>query len=208
MAKYTGADCRLCRRERCKLFLKGDRCYTDKCAIVRRNKLPGQHADGRKKVTEYGLQLREKQKTKRIYGLQEKQFHRYYLEAERQRGVTGTTMLILLEERLDNVVYRMGLGVSRSQARQFINHGHITVNGKKVTIPSYQVSVGDVISVKDSRKEQPLFVDIKQSKKSGSIPKWLDFTPEALEGKVIARPERDDIDMNIQEQMIVELYSK
>ncbi len=208
MARNTTADCRQCRREKCKLFLKGERCYTDKCALTKRNKIPGQHADGRKKVTEYGLQLREKQKTKRIYGLQEKQFRKYYEEAERQRGVTGATMLILLEKRLDNVVYRMGIGVSRSQARQFVNHGLITVNGKRVTIPSYQISVGDVISVKENKAEQPLFAQLKQSKKPANLPKWLDFEPAELTGKVIAEPVREDIDMSIQEHMIVELYSK
>ncbi len=208
MARNTTADCRQCRREKCKLFLKGERCYTDKCALTKRNKIPGQHADGRKKITEYGLQLREKQKTKRIYGLQEKQFRKYYEEAERQRGVTGATMLILLEKRLDNVVYRMGIGVSRSQARQFVNHGLITVNGKRVTIPSYQISVGDVISVKENKAEQPLFAQLKQSKKPANLPKWLDFEPAELTGKVIAEPVREDIDMSIQEHMIVELYSK
>ncbi len=208
MARNTGADCRQCRREKCKLFLKGDRCYSEKCAIVRRGKSPGVHADSRKKVTEYGLQLREKQKAKRIYGLQEKQFHKYYEEAERMKGVTGANMLILLEERLDNVVYRMGLGVSRSQARQFVNHGLITVNGKRVTIPSYQIKVGDVVSVKENKQEQPLFVALKQSKKAGNLPKWLDFDPATLTGKVLALPTREDIDMSIQEHMIVELYSK
>jgi small subunit ribosomal protein S4 len=208
MAKYTSADCRLCRREKCKLFLKGDRCYSDKCAVTKRNKLPGVHADSRKKVTEYGIQLREKQKTKRIYGLQEKQFHKYYIEAERLKGVTGTNMLIMLEERLDNVVYRLGLAASRSQARQFVNHGLITVNGQRVTIPSIQTKVGDIISVKDSKADQPLFAELKQAKKPGNLPKWLDFEPSKLEGKVIAKPVREDIDMSIQEHMIVELYSK
>ena len=208
MARNTGADCRQCRREKCKLFLKGDRCYSEKCALTRRAKIPGVHADSRKKTTENGLQLREKQKTKRIYGLQEKQFHKYYEEAERQKGVTGANMLVLLEERLDNVVYRMGLGVSRSQARQFVNHGLITVNGKRVTIPSYQIKVGDVVSVKENKQEQPAFVALKQSKKAANLPKWLDFDPATLTGKVLAKPTREDIDMSIQEHMIVELYSK
>ncbi len=208
MARYTSADCRLCRREKCKLFLKGDRCYSEKCALTKRNKIPGQHADGRKKITEYGLQLREKQKTKRIYGLQEKQFHKYYEEAERMSGMTGATMLILLEQRLDNVVYRMGIGVSRSQARQFVNHGLITVNGKRVTIPAYQVKVGDVIGIKEKKANQVLFQELKQAKKPGNLPKWLEFVPSELQGKVIAAPTREDIDMNIQEHMIVELYSK
>lgn len=208
MARYTSADCRQCRREKCKLFLKGDRCYSEKCALTKRGKIPGVHADSRKKITEYGLQLREKQKTKRIYGLQEKQFHKYYEEAERTKGVTGANMLILLEERLDNVVFRMGIGISRSQARQFVNHGLITVNGKRVTIPSYAVKVGDVISIKENKQEQPLFVALKQSKKPANLPQWLDFDPATLTGKVLAKPTREDIDANIQEHMIVELYSK
>ena len=147
MSKYTGPDCRQCRREGAKLFLKGDRCYSAKCALVKRSSVPGQHGVSRKKITDYGQQLREKQKTKRIYGLGEKQFHNYYLKAEKMRGVTGTNMLVLLERRLDNVVYRLGLGTSRAQARQIVNHGLITVNGKKVNIPSYLVSVGDIIAV-------------------------------------------------------------
>ena len=208
MARYTSADCRQCRREKCKLFLKGDRCYSEKCALTTRGKIPGVHADSRKKITEYGLQLREKQKTKRIYGLQEKQFHKYYEEAERTKGVTGANMLILLEQRLDNVVFRMGIGISRSQARQFVNHGLITVNGKRVTIPSYAVKVGDVISIKENKQEQPLFVALKQSKKPANLPQWLDFDPATLTGKVLAKPTREDIDANIQEHMIVELYSK
>ena len=154
------------------------------------------------------MQLREKQKTKRIYGLQEKQFHSYYEEAERMKGVTGANMLILLEKRLDNVVYRMGIGSSRSQARQFVNHGLITVNGKRVTIPSYQIKVGDVVSIKENKQEQPLFVELKQSKKAANLPKWLDFDPATLTGTVLAAPTREDIDMSIQEHMIVELYSK
>ena len=175
MARYTSADCRQCRREKCKLFLKGDRCYSEKCALTKRGKIPGVHADSRKKITEYGLQLREKQKTKRIYGLQEKQFHKYYEEAERTKGVTGANMLILLEQRLDNVVFRMGIGISRSQARQFVNHGLITVNGKRVTIPSYAVKVGDVISIKENKQEQPLFVALKQSKKPANLPPMVGF---------------------------------
>lgn len=161
-----------------------------------------------KRLPNMVFNLREKQKTKRIYGLQEKQFHKYYEEAERMKGITGANMLILLEERLDNVVYRLGIGVSRSQARQFVNHGLITVNGKRVTIPSYQISVGDVISIKENKKEIELFVQLKQSKKPANLPKWLDFDPETLTGKVLQKPEREDIDMNIQEHMIVELYSK
>lgn len=208
MARNTGADCRQCRREKCKLFLKGERCYTDKCALVKRGKIPGVHADSRKKITEYGLQLREKQKAKRIYGLQEKQFHKYYEQAESMKGITGANMLILIEQRLDNVVYRMGIGGSRSQARQFVNHGLITINGKRVTIPSYQVSVGDVVSIKENKRSQPHFEELKQAKKPVNLAKWLDFEPAELTGKVLAKPTREDVDMAIQEHMIVELYSK
>lgn len=207
MARNTGADCRQCRREKCKLFLKGDRCYSQKCAFVKRAKVPGQHGDGRKKVTEYGLQLREKQKTKRIYGLQEKQFHGYYKMADKMHGVTGANMLIMLETRLDNIVYRMGMGSSRSQSRQLVNHAHITVNGKVINIPSYQISAGDVISVKASKQDLPYFEELKQMKAS-TLPKWLEFNPATLTGKVLEKPTREDIDLSIKEHMIVELYSK
>jgi len=207
MARYTEADCRQCRREKTKLFLKGDRCYGPKCALTRRNKTPGQHWDSRKKITEYGLQLREKQKAKRIYGLQEKQFHGYYEEAERMQGITGANMLIMLEERLDNIVYRMGMGASRSQSRQLVNHGHITVNGKRINIPSYPVKAGDVIAVKESKRDLPYFKELKEMK-ANNLPKWLEFDPAKLEGKVLAAPTREDIDLSIQEHMIVELYSK
>lgn len=204
MAKYTGSDCRLCRREGCKLFLKGDRCYTGKCAIERRAKVPGQHGMGRKKVSEYGLQLREKQKAKRYYGLPEKQFHKYYLMADRAKGVTGENMLCLLERRLDNVVYNLGLGSSRSMARQIVNHGHITVNGKRVNIPSYLIKAGDVVAVKENRKDSKCFAELTNK----TLPKWLDFDADKLEGKVIALPQRDDVQLEIAEHMIVELYSK
>ena len=208
MARYTSADCRLCRREGCKLFLKGDRCYTNKCAMERRAVVPGQHGASRKKVTEYGTQLREKQKAKRIYGLLEKQFRGYYVRAERMRGVTGDNMLSLLERRLDNVVYRMGIGASRSQARQIVNHGLITVNGKTVNIPSYCVGAGDVIAVKETKTEKANFKDLKQMKKATNLPKWLDFEPSTLTGKILSLPQREDIDSNIEEHLIVELYSK
>ena len=208
MAKYTAADCRLCRRENQKLFLKGDRCYSQKCALTRRAKIPGQQWAGRKKITEYGAQLREKQKAKRIYGLQEKQFHKYYTEAERIKGVTGTNMLIMLEQRLDNVVYRMGIGVSRSQSRQLVNHGHITVNGKTVTIPSYAVKVGDVIAVKETKVNNAFFTELKSMKKPTNLPQWLDFDITTLSGKILAKPQREDVDLAIAEHMIVELYSK
>ena len=207
MAKYTGPDCRQCRREGCKLFLKGDKCYSDKCVFLKRSTPPGQHGAMKKKSTAYSVQLREKQKSKRIYGLTEKQFHKYYLMAEKLRGVTGENMLVLLERRLDNVVYRMGIGVSRAQARQIVNHGHITVNGKRVNIPSYLVKAGDVIEVKENKQEMPFFKELKTAKLSQSV-KWLEFNAESLKGSITALPTREDIDMNIAEHMIVELYSK
>ena len=208
MARYTGPACRICRREGTKLFLKGERCMTGKCALDRRNTAPGQHGAANKKVREYGMHLREKQKVKKYYGMLETQFANLYAEAERKPGMTGENLLVLLERRLDNVVYRMGIGVSRSQARQFVNHGLITVNGKRVTIPSYEINVGDVIGIKENKVEQPLFVELKQAKKTPNLPKWLEFEPANLQGKVIAEPTREDIDMDIKEHMIVELYSK
>ena len=208
MARYTGPDCRLCRREGAKLFLKGDRCYSASCAMNKRAVAPGQHGAARKKVTEYATQLREKQKAKRIYGVSEKQFHMYYVEADRRKGVTGENMLSLLERRLDNVVYRLGFGVSRSQARQLVNHAHITVNGKKVNIPSYIVKAGDVVAVKENKVNNTFFKELKERKPNGVIPKWLEADMEKLSGKVIALPVREDIGMDIREQLIVELYSK
>ena len=212
MARYTGAVCRRCRREGCKLFLKGDRCYTSKCAMEpkdgRRSVLvPGQHGAGRKKVSEYGLQLREKQKTKRIYGLLEGQFKHYYEMADKMKGITGENMLSLIERRLDNTCYRMGMGSSRSMSRQFVSHGHITVNGKRVDVPSYLVKAGDVIEVKESKRDCEYFKLLRTAKKTNQ-PKWVSFENEKLFGKVLALPERSDIDMNISEHMIVELYSK
>ncbi len=206
MAKYTDADCRLCRREGCKLFLKGDRCISPKCAMEKRPVVPGQHGLGRKKVTEYGLQLREKQKVKRAYGLLEKQFRGYYEKATRMKGVVGENMLSLLERRLDNVVYRLGIGDSRSESRQIVNHGHILVNGKTVNIPSYLVKVGDEIEIKDSSKSLSKFAQLREMKIV--VPKWLDFNASKMIGKITALPKRDDIDLNIQEHMIVELYSR
>ena len=206
MAKLLSPDCRQCRREGCKLFLKGDRCTSKKCAIERRQTLPGQHGAARKRVTEYGLQLREKQKVKRAYGILEKQFRKYYEEAERMKGVTGENMLSLLERRLDNVVYRLGIGASRAESRQIVNHAHITVNGKVVNIPSYLVSVGDVISVRENKREKANFKELKDLKVV--LPKWLEFDNQTLTGKVIALPQRDDIDLGIKEHLIVELYSK
>ena len=206
MAKYTGADCKICRREGCKLFLKGERCLTKKCSFERRPNVPGVHGAARKKITEYGLQLREKQKVKRAYGLQEKQFRGYYEKASTMRGKVGENMLSLLERRLDNVVYRMGIGASRKESRQIVNHGHITVNGKTVNIPSYLVKVDDVIAVKENKKELPMFKELKDVKVV--MPKWLEFNTEKLTGKINAMPQRDDIDLNIREHLIVELYSK
>ena len=208
MAKYTGAKCRLCRREGCKLFLKGEKCYKTSCPFEKRPVAPGQHGAGRHKVSEYGQQLREKQKTKRIYGVLEKQFRSYYEEADRMKGITGENMLSLLERRLDNVVFRLGIAQSRSTARQLVTHAHFTVNGKNVDIASYQVKVNDVIAVKESKKGNNYFEAFKQTEKSGNVPKWLEFDAEKLEGKVIALPQREDIDSQIQEHMIVELYSK
>ncbi len=209
MAKYCGADCRLCRREGCKLFLKGDRCVTGKCALDRRPTIPGQHGDAnarKKPMAGYVSQLREKQKVKRAYGLLEKQFKEYYFEGKRQKGATGEVMLSLLERRLDNVVYRLGFGVSRAQCRQIVNHGHITVNGKKVDIPSYQVKVGDVIAIRESDQNIELFKDLKNNKTVA--PKWLKLASSNMSGEVIAIPDRSDIDLNIAEHLIIELYSR
>ncbi|MCL2370771.1 MAG: 30S ribosomal protein S4 [Firmicutes bacterium] len=206
MARYTDADCRLCRREGAKLFLKGERCTSKKCAIERRPVVPGQHGTGRRKPSEYSLQLREKQKAKRAYGLLEKQFKAYYVEAERRKGVTGETMLFLLEKRLDNVVYRMGIGSSRAHSRQIVNHGHITINGKYVDIPSYQVKVGDIVAIRDSKKDSGVAKELKGAKIV--MPKWVEFDTEKLVGKILEEPERSDVDLNINEQLIIELYSR
>ena len=208
MAKYTDAKCRLCRREGGKLFLKGDKCYKTSCPFEKRPVAPGQHGADKKKVSEYGRQLREKQKTKRIYGVLEGQFRAYYEKADRMKGITGENMLCLLERRLDNVIYRMGIAVSRSQARQLVTHSHFTVNGRSVNIASFQVKAGDVIAVKETKKSTPYFEALKSTAKSAKMPKWLDFDTEKLEGKVLALPTREDIDSQITEQMIVELYSK
>ena len=207
MAKYTDSKCRLCRREGAKLFLKGERCYKASCAFERRPVAPGQHGMNRKKVSEYGLQLREKQKCKRIYGVLEGQFRKYYERADKMKGITGENMLSLLERRLDNVIYRMGIGASRSQARQLVTHGHFVVNGKKCNIASYMLKAGDVIEVKESKRDNAFFAEVKQMKVA-NMPKWLEFNPETLSGKVIALPERADIDAQIKEHLIVELYSK
>lgn len=206
MAKLIGASCRQCRREGCKLFLKGERCTSKKCAFERRQTLPGQHGAARKRVTEYSLQLREKQKVKRAYGILEKQFRRYYEEAERMKGITGENMLSLIERRLDNVVYRMGIGASRKECRQIVNHGQITVNGRCVNIPSFIVKPGDIIAIKENKRDLEMFKDLKGMKII--MPKWLEFNSEKLEGKILANPSREDIDLNIKEHLIIELYSR
>ena len=206
MARITCADCKKCRREGQKLFLKGERCTSKKCAMERRPVAPGQHGASRKKNSEYAVQLREKQKAKRAYGLLEKQFYSYYEEAERMKGITGENMLMLLELRLDNVVYRMGIGSSRAQSRQIVNHGHITVNGKVVDIPSYHTKAGDVIGVKEVKQDNAMLKELRGAKIV--MPKWVEFDTETFVGKVVENPKREDIDLSINEQLIVELYSK
>lgn len=208
MARYTDAVCRLCRREGQKLFLKGDRCYSDKCSVDRRTYPPGQHGQGRKKLSEYGLQSREKQKTRRYYGVLESQFRKYFEMAERKPGVTGTNLLQILETRLDNVVYRLGMAMSRPESRQLVLHGHFTVNGRKVNIPSYLVKAGDVIALRENSRSLEKFKVVLETNSSRVAPKWLDFDRNTLTGKVIALPERQDIDLPIEEHLIVELYSK
>jgi small subunit ribosomal protein S4 len=209
MARYVGAVCRLCRREGMKLFLKGERCYTEKCAIEKRNFPPGQHGKTRKaKLAGYGVQLREKQKVKRIYGVLEDQFRRYFETAERQRGITGETLLQLLERRLDNVAYRMGLATSRPQARQLVRHGHLQVNGRKVDIPSYSIRVGDVISVRASSQKDVSVQHALEEVKGRGVPEWLSFDVEKMSGRIVSLPTREQINLPVQEQLIVELYSK
>lgn len=208
MARYTGPSCRLCRREGCKLFLKGDRCYTDKCAIERRDYAPGEAGRKRVKESEYRMQLREKQKTKRIYGLLEKQFHHYYEMANRQQGVTGENLLRILESRLDNVVYRLGFAKSRAEARQQVRHGHIHVNGRRVDIPSFRVRPGDLISVAPKARDMLVIKSALISSERIQVPAWLEVDIEKLQGSVLSLPQRDQIDSDIREQLIVELYSK
>ena len=207
MARYTGASCRQCRREGMKLFLKGDICYTDKCAIVKRNYAPGQHGQGRKKLSDHGIQLREKQKVKRIYGVLETQFRNLYERAEKMPGKTGENLLTLLERRLDNVVYRMGLASSRKEARQLVGHGHFLLNGKKADIASMTVKAGDVITVKERSKSSAKFKGLVENN-SKVAPKWLETNLEDMSVKVVANPSRDDIDLEIAEHLIIELYSK
>ncbi len=208
MARYTDASCKLCRREGQKLFLKGERCYTNKCAVGRRPYAPGQHGQQKKKLSEYGIQLREKQKAKRFYGILESQFRKYFEMANRKKGITGENLLQLLESRLDNVVYRLGFGSTRAEARQLVTHGHFEINGKRLNIPSYIVKVGDTINVSEKGKKSVRFKEILDITGSKVVPKWLEVDQENLKGKVVALPAREDIDLNVQEHLIVELYSK
>jgi small subunit ribosomal protein S4 len=208
MARYTDSSCRLCRRENQKLFLKGDRCYTDKCAIGRRGYAPGQHGQSKKKLSEYGIQLREKQKTKRFYGVLESQFRKYFAMAVKKKGVTGELLLQILESRLDNVVYRMGFGASLPQARQLVTHAHFLVNGKKVNIPSFLVKAGDIIEVREKSQSIDTLKEIIESTGSKVVPEWLQVDKEKMVGKVVSLPKREDIDLPVHEHLIVELYSK
>ena len=209
MARYRGSVCRQCRRENLKLFLKGDRCYSDKCAFDRRSYIPGEHGQGRRgKFSDYGIQLREKQKVKRMYGLSEKQFHLVFQRADRQKGITGTNLLVLLERRLDNVVYRLGFTNSRTQGRHFVRHNHFSVNGKKVNIPSYAIKVGDVIEVKEKSREIQAVTEATEAVVRRGVPQWLELEKDKYKGSVKAFPVREDLTLPIQEQLIVELYSK
>jgi len=209
LARYTGSVCRICRRENLKLFLKGDRCYSDKCAFDRRGYPPGQHGQGRRrKVSDYGIQLREKQKVKRMYGLSEKQFRVFFKRADRQKGITGTNLLVLLERRLDNVVYRLGFVNSRAQGRHFVLHNHFLVNGKRVNIPSYQIGVDDVVEVREKSRKIKSIEDALEAVVRRGLPQWLDLEKDNCKGVIKSFPVREDITMPIQEQLIVELYSK
>ena len=208
MARYTGPACKLCRREGKKLYLKGERCTSGKCALERRNTAPGQHGAAKKKMGEYGIQLREKQSTRRYYGVLEKQFKNYYEEAARKEGMTGENLLVLLERRLDNTVFRMGLAESHRDARQLVLHAHFTLNGKKVNIPSILVKPGDVISVKESSRDSAKIKALAEALESKTAPKWLDVDKTNLTAKVVSFPAREDIDFDFNEQLIVELYSK
>ena len=208
MARYTGPVCRMCRREREKLYLKGDKCYSDKCPIAKGSKVPGQHGASRKKLTDYAVQLREKQKVKRYYGLQEKQFRSYFDIATKKQGVTGENLLKHLESRLDNVVYRLGFAMSRAEARQLIVHGHFTVNGNKVDIPSYILSVGDTIALKEKSTDSVKIKAILEANEQKPLPSWLDLDKNTLTGKVTDQPDPAQIDLPIEVHLIVELYSK
>jgi small subunit ribosomal protein S4 len=205
MARYNGPVCRLCRREGTKLYLKSDRCYSPKCAMEKRPFAPGQHGQGRKKLSEYGVQLRAKQSVRRIYGVLERPFRNYFKEADRLKGITGENLLVLLERRLDNVVYRLGLASSRAEARQLVRHGHFRLNGHKMNIPSYLVTVGDEISVRDKSKDSVKFKDLSENT---SIPEWLSSNIKELSGRVEAMPSRESITIPVDEQLIVELYSR
>jgi len=207
MSRYTGPVCRLCRREGMKLYLKGDKCFSDKCPVTRRSYAPGQHGQMRKKPTEYGMQLREKQKVKRFYGISESQMRKYFKMADKMKGITGENLLRLLELRLDNVVYRMGFASSRAEARQLVTHGHFLVNGAKVDIPSVLLKVGDKIEVKEKSRSSEKFKDLVE-KHSGNTVKWVEVDIEQLRGSIVAEPTREDIDIPIEEHLIVELYSK
>jgi small subunit ribosomal protein S4 len=208
LARYTESVCRLCRRENLKLFLKGERCYTDKCAIERRNYPPGQHGQKRPKFSEYSIQLREKQKLKRIYGLLEKQFRRTLTRASREKGITGEALLILLERRLDNVVYRLGFASSRAEARLLVRHGHILVNGKRVNIPSYFVRVGDEVSVKEQSRQMARVLTAMEGAQRRGVPEWAELDRDACSGRIKLMPARSDVTMPINEKLVVELYSK
>ena len=208
MSRYTGPVCRLCRAEGAKLFLKGDRCYTEKCGLTKRNSKPGQHGTRRGKMSEYGIRLREKQKLRRFYGINETQFSTIYKRATGMTGQTGHNFLQLLERRLDNVVYRLGLGVSRSQAHQLICHGHFTVNGRKLDIPSALLKVGDVVAVAEGSRDVPTIKENAEASASRSIPAWLEFNPEAMSGSLVAVPVREQIDVPVNEQLVVEFYAR
>ena len=208
MSRYKDEQCRICRREGQKLFLKGSRCYTDKCSVSRRNYAPGEHGQKKAKLSEYGTQLREKQKTKSFYGVGEKQFRKYFEMASNKKGITGENLLQILESRLDNVVYRLGYGSSRAQARQLVNHGHFDVNGKKVDIASYLVKPGDVIKVREIKKDSGIMKENVEALASRPVPEWLEKDVETLSGKVIRLASRQDVDLPVEEHLIVELYSK
>ncbi len=208
MSRYRGSVCRLCRRENMKLYLKGDRCYSDKCAFDRRSFAPGQHGQRRGKYSDYGIQLREKQKVKRMYGLSEKQFRIVFSKADRQKGITGTNLLVLLERRLDNVVYKLGFVNSRTQGRHFVRHNHFLINGKKVNIPSYSVKVGDTVEIREKSKNMQTLEDSLEAVVRRGIPQWLEMEKDNKKGMVKTIPVREDITIPVQEQLIVELYSK
>ena len=208
MARYTGPVCRLCRRETIKLFLKGDRCFTEKCSVDRRTYAPGQHGQGRQKVSDYGVQLREKQKVRRIYGILEKQFRGYYYKAAAMRGVTGENLLQLLERRLDIVVYRLGFSASRKEARMMVTHGHFMINGRSVNMPSFLIKAGDLLELREVSRKLPRFQEMSQAMERKVVPPWLELDKGNMKGKVVSLPSREDIDLPVNESLIIELYSK